>query len=222
VSSVLEREGLRDAGRRDRHAELLPDDVEDHGEPRVSRARPPDGQRQSAAWSEHAADLAAGARRVRDEHQPLAAEYDVERGVRFRNPLEVEDASRDVVDPQRTRPLGGDRGHLGRDIRDHDLARRDQRRDGEADAAGPARELEDSVARLRSGQLDHPFRHRRSTLVDEGRVRGPAGRDARPHAAESRSELLLPRAEGLGVRGGLHDPLLSIRYSIEVMNSSIE
>jgi hypothetical protein len=99
--------------------------------------------------------LAHGQGRFGCEHQPLAAEHDVEGRVAGIDRLHAERHGRHVGEAAGGGPASGDGGHLGRHVGDDDLPRADECRRGEADVACPARQLEYAIAPRRAGLVEH-------------------------------------------------------------------
>ena len=188
---ILEREGPGDPGRRHLRAELGGDRVEDDAEPGVRLAGPPDRERDAAAGPQDAPDLAQGAGRVGDEHEPLAAEHGVVRAVRLVDPFEIEIAGADVAQAECLRPPTRDRCHLGGDVRQDDLpARADELGRGEPCSARTASELEDPGPGPEPRPLEQALGHGFPASVDERCVYGPAAGDRTPHAPEPGPELV--------------------------------
>ena len=139
--------------------------------------------------------------------------------------VEVELPGRDVVEPARLGPCGGDRDHLGGEVGDDDRAAgRDPLRRREAEAAGAAGELEHELARAWCGRLRASARRprrrgrprRRRALPMRGRPRPTS------HAAVSPRPRLCGTRPAVGLGSFRHVRLSSpiIDYSIRVMNNS--
>ena len=100
--------------------------------------------------SQHAAHLPQCLRGIEREHETVATQHDVVGRVGLFDLLEIELTRPDVVEPECAGAGRGDRRHLGDDIRHHDLAVRcDERRRGQAEPAGSARQFEHPFARPR-------------------------------------------------------------------------
>jgi hypothetical protein len=170
----------------------------------VQLPRAPDGDRNPAAGPKDAPDLAGAALRVRDEHEPLPAQHDVERGAGLVDLLEVDHLAGHVGEAGRVGPVRGDGDHLGREVRDDHLpARLDERGGVEARAAGAAGELEHPLAGPGAGQLEHAVAHVPAAGVDISQVCGPRRGNPVPHLVQLGTE----RVAG-GDDGGTHVELL--------------
>ena len=96
--------------------------------------------------------------------------------------VEVQRSGRHVGQAPRRGTLGGDPDHLRHDVRHEDLAvGADALGRRQTEAAGATGELEDTLARPRSREVEHPQRHRIRRGVDVVRVLAPRARDRRPH-----------------------------------------
>ena len=194
---VRQGERVGDARRGSRDAQLLADGVEDDAQPGIALARAPDRDRRPAARTEDAPDLAGCGGRIRDEHEPLPAQHDIERGVRLVDVLDVEHARRDVQEAAVRGLAGGDRRHLGREVGDDDLAAGSDERGGvESRPAGSAGQFEDALAGARPGQVEHPLGDMRAAAVDVAQVGGPRSGHAGPHLVQLGPERIAGGGDG--------------------------
>lgn len=191
LGGVAERERARDAGRRDGRAQLLAHGVEHDAQPRVALARPPHRHGEAPAWAQDAPDLPGRLGGVEREHQPLAAEHDVERGVGLGDALEVELAGGDVADAARGGAPGGDRRHLRGDVGEHDLAvGPDLLGGGHAEPSRPAGQLEDPLAGPQRCTVEHASGERGRARVDKVRMLAPAVGHGAPHRVQAGGQVI--------------------------------
>ena len=222
AAGVVERERVRDTGRGQGLAELGADHVEDDPEPRIARSRPPDGDHHAPTWAKDARDLAGRARRVDREHQPLAAEHDVEGAVGLVDLLEVEHADAHVLQPERRGARLRDRGHLDCDVGEHDLAAgADEIRGREPHAARAARQLEHTLTGHRRRELEHPRSDSGPARVDVRRVLAPRRSHGSPHGVHPRAQLLVAPGGVVACPLTAHrahlEPPLIFNYTLSVM-----
>ena len=183
---LAERERPRDARRRERHAELLADRVEDQAEPRVRGARIPRHRDVATVLAQHAARLPNRRGGLVHEHQPVPADDGVEALVGGVEPDLVAHERRDL------REAGGAASgrlhHRRRCVTEHDAPGvADPGRCGDPGPAGAGGDVQHRVPGADPGGVQHRRRRRRELHVDALGVALPGVGDAVPHLRHAAS-----------------------------------